>query len=162
MIVSSSTAAQHLWSLGIVTRTSFPSLSLAHCNITTHLSFSAVLSEVSCHKRHHSVNVEYSYLQGQFTPTEILKLFILCLFSSSFCLKYSLHFTGQSNYFTRQIQSSQLACQQGVRFGDTKVVLLFLNLVKYSYPCAVSKPLLWESELGLTHLKESKHFCIAT
>lgn len=31
----------------------------------------------------------------------------------------------------------------------------------YSYPCAALEPLLWGSELGLIHLKESKHFCIA-
>lgn len=132
---------------------------LAHCGVTTHFRLSEVLSKISGHQRHHSVHVEYSHLQVQFTSTEI-KLFISLLFSSSFCLKYSLHFTGQNKYFTRSSQD-YLPASKGYHFGDTKMVLLFLNLVKYSYLRAGFEPLLWGLGLGLIHLKENKHFCIA-
>lgn len=83
-------------------------LPIDSCPLWYHNSFLVFSSIIlSRHQRHHSVNVEYSHLQVQFTPTEILKLLILFLFSSSFCLKYSLHFTGQSK-FCKVIQSRLL------------------------------------------------------
>lgn len=101
-----------------MTETSFPSSPLAHWNITTHFMYSGVLSEMSGHQSKcgiNSVNVEYRHLQTQFTPTEILKLFILFLFSSSFCLKCSLHFMGRVNISQVNPVKSRLLARDRIR-----------------------------------------------
>lgn len=118
MIFSSNMATQvkfqqeRLQSPSIMLWTLCSSTALAHSGVQPHFRFSAAVSKQSGHQRHRLVSVENSHLQAQFTPTKILNLFIFLLFSRSFCLKHSSHFTRQSISQGHPVKTAyMLACK---------------------------------------------------